>query len=415
MTNRKNIDIMAPVGSYESLAAAIQAGANSIYFGIENLNMRSHSSNNFSIDDLSNITDICKKNNIRTYLTVNTIIYDDEIPLMQRIVDAAKKNNVSAIIASDMAVLNYAKRIGVEVHASTQLNISNIEAVRFFANYCDVVVCARELTLNQIAEIVRKIEEEKITGPAGELVKIEIFCHGALCMAVSGKCYLSLHNYNSSANRGACFQTCRRGYLVTDIESGDELIIDNKYIMSPKDLCTIPFIDKIINSGVSVLKIEGRARPAEYVKTVVSCYSEAVESVINNSFTEEKINFWKERLSTVFNRGFWNGYYLGNRLGEWSNVYGSMASKKKLYIGKVVNFFPKISVAEIKFETNETLGINDKIMVIGATTGVVEENISEIREDLIPVEKVKQGSLFSIRVNTLVRRGDKLYKIIKAN
>lgn len=415
MTSKRNIEIMAPVGSYESLAAAIQAGANSIYFGIESLNMRSHSSNNFTINDLPEIIKICEQNNIKTYLTINTIIYDSEIPLMQEIIDAAKKNNVSAIIASDMAVIEYAKKKGLEIHASTQLNISNIEAVRFFAKYCDVIVCARELTLEQVAYIINKIKEEKITGPNRNLIKIEIFCHGALCMAVSGKCYLSLHNYNSSANRGACFQACRRGYLITDIESGDELIVDNKYIMSPKDLCTISFLDKIINSGVSVLKIEGRARSAEYVKTVVSCYREAVETVLNNSYSQKKIEYWKEHLATVFNRGFWDGYYLGKKLGEWSDVYGSMATQKKVFIGKILNFFPKIFVAEIKFETNEYLEIGDKIMIIGNTTGVIEETITELRENLISVETVKQSSVFSIKVNSLLRRGDKLYKIINAN
>ena len=409
---RTDIDLMAPVGSYESLMAAIQAGSNSIYFGIEQLNMRARSSNNFTFDDLRNIVSICEEHNVKTYLTVNTIIYDEEMEKMHKVVDAAAENHVTAIIASDISVMQYARSKGVEVHASTQLNISNIEAVAFFAQFCDVMVTARELSLEQVKYITEQIRQRDIRGPKGELVKIEIFCHGALCMAVSGKCYLSLHEYNHSANRGACLQACRRAYRVTDIESGDELEIDNKYIMSPKDLCTIGFVNKIIDAGVSVLKIEGRARSCEYVKTVVECYDEALNSCFDGTYNREKINGWKKRLETVFNRGFWDGYYMGQRLGEWSEVYGSRATKTKVYLGKVLNFFSKINVAEIKLETAEELSVGDEILITGTTTGALQQKVDEIREDLKPVPKVVQGSLFSIKTNDVVRRGDKLYKIV---
>ncbi len=409
---RTDIDLMAPVGSYESLMAAIQAGSNSIYFGIEQLNMRARSSNNFTFDDLRNIVSICEEHNVKTYLTVNTIIYDEEMEKMHKVVDAAAENHVTAIIASDISVMQYARSKGVEVHASTQLNISNIEAVAFFAQFCDVMVTARELSLEQVKYITEQIRQRDIRGPKGELVKIEIFCHGALCMAVSGKCYLSLHEYNHSANRGACLQACRRAYRVTDVESGDELEIDNKYIMSPKDLCTIGFINKIIDAGVSVLKIEGRARSCEYVKTVVECYDEALNSCFDGTYDREKIDGWKKRLETVFNRGFWDGYYLGQRLGEWSEVYGSRATKTKVYLGKVLNFFSKINVAEIKLETAEELSVGDEILITGTTTGAVQQIADEIREDLKPVPKVVQGSLFSIKTSEVVRRGDKLYKIV---
>lgn len=409
---RTDIDLMAPVGSYESLMAAIQAGSNSIYFGIEQLNMRARSSNNFTFDDLRNIVSICEEHNVKTYLTVNTIIYDEEMEKMHKVVDAAAENHVTAIIASDIAVMQYARSKGVEVHASTQLNISNIEAVAFFAQFCDVMVTARELSLEQVKYITEQIRQRDIRGPKGELVKIEIFCHGALCMAVSGKCYLSLHEYNHSANRGACLQACRRAYRVTDIESGDELEIDNKYIMSPKDLCTIGFVNKIIDAGVSVLKIEGRARSCEYVKTVVECYDEALNSCFDGTYNREKIDGWKKRLETVFNRGFWDGYYMGQRLGEWSEVYGSRATKTKVYLGKVLNFFSKINVAEIKLETAEELSVGDEILITGTTTGALQQKVDEIREDLKPVPKVVQGSLFSIKTSDVVRRGDKLYKII---
>ena len=409
---RTDIDLMAPVGSYESLMAAIQAGSNSIYFGIEQLNMRARSSNNFTFDDLRNIVSICEEHNVKTYLTVNTIIYDEEMEKMHKVVDAAAENHVTAIIASDISVMQYARSKGVEVHASTQLNISNIEAVAFFAQFCDVIVTARELSLEQVKYITEQIRQRDIRGPKGELVKIEIFCHGALCMAVSGKCYLSLHEYNHSANRGACLQACRRAYRVTDIESGDELEIDNKYIMSPKDLCTIGFVNKIIDAGVSVLKIEGRARSCEYVKTVVECYDEALNSCFDGTYDREKIDGWKKRLETVFNRGFWDGYYMGQRLGEWSEVYGSSATKTKVYLGKVLNFFSKINVAEIKLETAEELSVGDEILITGTTTGALQQKVDEIREDLKPVPKVVQGSLFSIKTSDVVRRGDKLYKIV---
>lgn len=409
---RTDIDLMAPVGSYESLMAAIQAGSNSIYFGIEQLNMRARSSNNFTFDDLRNIVSICEEHNVKTYLTVNTIIYDEEMEKMHKVVDAAAENHVTAIIASDISVMQYARSKGVEVHASTQLNISNIEAVAFFAQFCDVMVTARELSLEQVKYITEQIRQRDIRGPKGELVKIEIFCHGALCMAVSGKCYLSLHEYNHSANRGACLQACRRAYRVTDIESGDELEIDNKYIMSPKDLCTIGFVNKIIDAGVSVLKIEGRARSCEYVKTVVECYDEALNSCFDGTYDREKIDGWKKRLETVFNRGFWDGYYMGQRLGEWSEVYGSRATKTKVYLGKVLNFFSKINVAEIKLETAEELSVGDEILITGTTTGALQQTVDEIREDLKPVPKVVQGSLFSIKTGDVVRRGDKLYKIV---
>ena len=409
---RTDIDLMAPVGSYESLMAAIQAGSNSIYFGIEQLNMRARSSNNFTFDDLRNIVSFCEEHNVKTYLTVNTIIYDEEMEKMHKVVDAAAENHVTAIIASDIAVMQYARSKGVEVHASTQLNISNIEAVTFFAQFCDVMVTARELSLDQVKYITEQIRQRDIRGPKGELVKIEIFCHGALCMAVSGKCYLSLHEYNHSANRGACLQACRRAYRVTEIESGDELEIDNKYIMSPKDLCTIGFVNKIIDAGVSVLKIEGRARSCEYVKTVVECYDQALNSCFDGTYDREKIDGWKKRLETVFNRGFWDGYYLGQRLGEWSEVYGSRATKTKVYLGKVLNFFSKINVAEIKLETAEELNVGDEILITGTTTGALQQTVDEIREDLKPVQKVVQGSLFSIKTNDIVRRGDKIYRIV---
>ena len=409
---RTDIDLMAPVGSYESLMAAIQAGSNSIYFGIEQLNMRARSSNNFTFDDLRNIVSICEEHNVKTYLTVNTIIYDEEMEKMHKVVDAAAENHVTAIIASDISVMQYARSKGVEVHASTQLNISNIEAVTFFAQFCDVMVTARELSLDQVKYITEQIRQRDIRGPKGELVKIEIFCHGALCMAVSGKCYLSLHEYNHSANRGACLQACRRSYRVTDIESGDELEIDNKYIMSPKDLCTIGFVNKIIDAGVSVLKIEGRARSCEYVKTVVECYDQALNSCFDGTYDHEKIDGWKKRMETVFNRGFWDGYYMGQRLGEWSEVYGSRATKTKVYLGKVLNFFSKINVAEIKLETAEELNVGDEILITGTTTGALQQTVDEIREDLKPVQKVVQGSLFSIKTNDIVRRGDKLYRIV---
>jgi len=405
------VEIMAPAGSYESLMAAINAGTDSVYFGIENLNMRARNSNNFSLEDLAKITALCKENNVKSYLTLNTVIYDNETEQMRRIVDAAAQNRIDAIIASDMSVLSYAHKKGIEIHASTQLNISNIEAVEFFSAYCDVMVLARELSILQVASIVKEIEKRQIKGPSGNLVKIEIFCHGALCMAISGKCYLSLHHYNHSANRGQCFQICRRSYLVRDAETAEELVIDNKYIMSPKDLCTIEFIDKIIEAGISILKIEGRARAPEYVKTTVECYKQARDNYLSGAWSELQAKALKEKLSTVFNRGFWDGCYLGARLGEWSDVHGSKATQTKVYLGKVTNYFSKIKVAEITFETGEELQAGEDILIIGPTTGVVEQKAAELRENEKIVSRVQKSSVFSMPVKNLVRRGDKLYKI----
>lgn len=409
--SRDDIEIMAPVGSYESLAAAIQAGANSIYFGVENLNMRSHSANNFTIGDLHRIVGICKEHGLKSYLTVNTIIYDTELDLMRSIVDAAAEAGLTAIIACDLSVLQYARSKGVEVHASTQLNITNIEAVRFFAQYCDVVVTARELNLDQVAAIARAISEQNIRGPKGELVQIEVFAHGALCMAISGKCYLSLHQYGRSANRGQCFQPCRRGYEVTDCETGQQLLIDDKYIMSPKDLCTLPFLDRVLRAGVRVLKIEGRARGAEYVKTVVESYRRAIDAICDGTFSQQVIDEQVNRLKTVFNRGFWDGYYLGRRLGEWSGVYGSKATKRKEYVGRCTNFFTKLNVAEITLESG-ALHTGDQLLIMGETTGVYEHTISEMRVDLKPVGEAVKGQALSIAVTDIVRRGDRVYKLV---
>ncbi len=409
MTN--DIEIMSPVGSYESLMAAIQGGADSVYFGVGQLNMRAKSSNNFSVEDLISITQICSENNIKSYLTVNTVVFDNEISQMKELVDAAKQYKISAIIASDMAVLNYARKISMETHISTQCNITNIDAVEFYSQFADVMVTARELNLKQVSDIIKEIEKRKITGPSGELVKIEIFAHGALCMAVSGKCYLSLDNLNYSANRGACLQICRRPYKVTDRDGGIELEIDNEYIMSPKDLKTIDFIDKIIKAGVKVLKIEGRGRSPEYVKTVTRCYKEAVNAYFEGNYTIENIKKWEEKLYTVYNRGFWDGYYLGRKLGEWSSKYGSQATKKKLYIGKITNYFSNLKVAEIKVETNN-LETGDEIHIIGPTTGVYEDKVEEIRVNLQKVNRAEKGEFCSIPVNDVVRRQDKLYKII---
>lgn len=406
---RAEFEIMAPVGSYESLSAAIQGGADSIYFGIEGLNMRARSSNNFTIDDLHEIVRICNEHHIKSYLTVNTVIYDDDLALMRRIIDAAKEAGLSAIIASDVAAMTYACSIGVEVHLSTQLNISNVEALRFYARFADVVVLARELNMEQVAGIYRVICEEHITGPSGKPVRIEMFCHGALCMAVSGKCYLSLHEMNASANRGACMQICRRSYVVQDKETGEELEIDNKYIMSPKDLKTIHFLNKMIDSGVRVFKIEGRARGAEYVRTVVSCYSEAVSAYLDGTFADGKIEEWNTRLATVFNRGFWNGYYLGQRLGEWTHRYGSSATKTKVLIGKGIKYFSKLGVAEFQIESG-SLRVGDEILVTGPTTGAVTQVVEEIRVDLKPVEEAKKGDRFSIRMSEKIRPSDKLFK-----
>ena len=402
---------MAPAGSWESLASAINAGANSIYFGIEKLNMRSKSSSNFTTDDLRKIVAICQENNVNSYLTVNTIIYDNDITLMREIIDTAKEVGVSAIIASDVSAMMYASSIGVEVHLSVQTNITNVDALKFYAQFADVVVLARELNMEQVAEIHKAIVNEQIKGKNGGLIRIEMFCHGALCMAVSGKCYLSLHEKNLSANRGECNQICRRGYIVKDKDSEVELEIDNEYIMSPKDLKTIHFLNKMIDSGVRVFKIEGRARGPEYVKTVVTCYREAIESYLDNSFTDDKIDGWDERLSRVFNRGFWNGYYLGQRLGEWSHNYGSEATRRKMYVGKCTNYFSKIGVAEFLLESQE-LAVGDEILITGATTGAYEDVVQAIHVELQPVERVGKGTLFSIKTNEPIRRNDKLYKMV---
>ncbi len=409
---REEIEIMAPVGSFESLQAAIQGGADSVYFGIEQLNMRARSSFNFTRNDLSRIVEIARTNNLKTYLTVNTVIYDHELLMVKEIIDLAKKEKVDAVIASDISVMNYAFQSGVEVHLSTQLNITNIESLSFYSRFADVAVLARELDLDQVAGLSRGIELQDIRGPKGERIRIEMFIHGALCMAVSGKCYLSLHENNHSANRGDCLQVCRRSYIVRDKERGNELEIDNEYIMSPKDLCTIHFLNKILDSGVSVLKIEGRARSPEYVKTVVECYREAVDSIFDGSYTEEKIIKWRKRLSEVFNRGFWDGYYLGQKLGEWSHVYGSEATTRKEYIAKGTNYYDKIQVAEFLLEAGE-LSVGDQVLIIGPTTGVVENQIKEIRVDLKVVNTARKGDKFSIPMDTIIRRSDKLYKLIK--
>ncbi|MFV0398169.1 MAG: peptidase U32 family protein [Bacteroidales bacterium] len=401
---------MAPAGSFESLTAAIQGGADSIYFGIEGLNMRSRSSNNFTIDDLHLIAKVCRDNGLKSYLTVNTIIYDNDLELMRRIVDAAKEAEISAVIAADVAVMFYARSIGVEVHLSTQLNISNVEALKFYAQFADVVVLARELNMDQVRVIYDAIVQEQIKGPGGDLVRIEMFCHGALCMAVSGKCYLSLHEMNASANRGACYQVCRRGYTVKDKESDIELDIDNQYIMSPKDLRTVHFIDRMIESGVRVFKIEGRARGAEYVRTVTSVYKEAVEAYLNKEFSQERIGQWEESLKQVFNRGFWDGYYLGKRLGEWSKNYGSEATKQKVYIGKGVKYFSKLGVAEFLVETRD-LHEGEELLITGPTTGAVTLEAKELYVDLKPANVVKKGERFSIKVPERIRPSDKLFVI----
>lgn len=404
---------MAPVGSYEALSAAIQAGAGSVYFGIGRLNMRSKSTKNFTLDDLHNIATICNEHNVKSYVTVNTVVFDEELDEMRQLIDAVKANGISAIIASDQSVIQYARQIGVEVHMSTQCNITNIEAIKYYSQFADVMVTAREVSVNQVKNITRKIEEQNIRGPKGELIRIEVFCHGALCMAVSGKCYLSLDNFNTSANRGACVQPCRRGYTVQDRDQEITLAIENEYIMSPKDLCTLPFLDKVLDAGVKILKIEGRGRSPEYTKVTVGVYSEAVKALQNGEFTEEKIAEWTERLRSVYNRDFWDGYYLGRKTGEWTQRYGSQATKTKIFVGTVTNFFAKINVAEIRMETQD-LKVGDDIMIIGPTTGVYEDKLSEIRVDLKPVEATEKGELCSIPVKDVIRRGDKVYKVIDA-
>ncbi|MDE6717385.1 MAG: U32 family peptidase [Muribaculaceae bacterium] len=406
--NRKDFEIMAPVGSRESLAAAVDAGADAVYFGIEGLNMRSRSSANFTADDMAEIAAFCAERGVKTYLTVNTVIYDSDMETMQMIVRRAKEAGISAIIAADMAAILYAREIGQEVHISTQVNVSNAAAVRFYSRFADVMVLARELNMQQVAEISKVIAEENICGPSGRRVRLEMFCHGALCMAVSGKCYMSLHEMNSSANRGACNQICRRAYTVRDRETGEELDIENQYIMSPKDLKTIHFLNKMIDAGVTVFKIEGRARGPEYVYETVKCYDEAIEAVIAGEFTGERIAAWEERLGKVFNRGFWNGYYLGERLGEWSAKYGSSATRVKHYAAKAIRYFSKIGVGEFFMEAGE-LKVGDEIVITGPTTGAIITRVEELRFDLKPVEKVVKGQLFSMPVPQKVRPSDRLY------
>ncbi len=408
----QDYEIMAPVGSRESLVAAIQAGADSIYFGVEQLNMRSHSANHFTIDDLREIAATCTENGMKSYLTVNTIIYDEDTDMMRRIIDAAAEAGISAVIASDVAVMNYCRERGVEVHLSTQLNISNVEALKFYAQFADVVVLARELNMEQVAHIHEEIERQHICGPRGELVRIEMFCHGALCMAVSGKCYMSLMNTGRSANRGACMQLCRRSYTVTDNETGTQMEIDNKYIMSPKDLKTIRFIDRMMRSGVRVFKIEGRARGPEYVYNVVKCYREAIQAVIDGTFTEERKDEWDERLATVFNRGFWDGYYQGQTLGEWNSNYGSNATERKVYVGRGVKYFSKIGVAEFTCEAAE-FSVGDRLLITGPTTGVMYIDVAEIRYELQPVQTAHKGQHISFAVPGKIRPSDKLFKIVK--
>lgn len=405
---RKDFEIMAPVGSHESLAAALDAGTDAVYFGVEGLNMRSRSSANFTLDDLKEIAGLCSSAGVKTYLTVNTVMYDSDLPLMRRIIDTAREAGITAIIASDIAAIEYARDTGVEVHISTQVNITNTEAVRFYARWADVMVLARELNMEQVAEISRAIRSEGITGPGGKPVGLEMFCHGALCMAVSGKCYMSLHEMNSSANRGACGQVCRRSYRLTDAETGDEIVVDNKYLMSPKDLKTIHFLNKLVDAGVTVFKIEGRARGPEYVREVVSCYDEALKAICDGTYSRKLIDAWDARLAKVFNRGFWDGYYMGQRLGEWSHKYGSSATRVKRYAARAVRYFSKLGVAEFKLEAGE-LTPGTEIIITGPTTGALFLTPEEIRVDLKSVERVRKGESFSILVPAKVRPSDRLY------
>lgn len=413
MQEDRNIEIMAPVGSYESLMAAIQGGAGSVYFGVEHLNMRARSAVNFKLSDLTKIAGIASKSDVKTYLTLNTEVFDNETEIVHQILQAAKDAGVSAVIAADISVIRFARSIGMEVHISTQVNITNFEAVKFYSQFADVIVLAREINLGRVHEIADKIRELQVKGPSGRLIRLEMFVHGALCMSVSGKCYLSLHEMNASANRGNCLQTCRRGYIVTDRETGAELEIENEYIMSPRDLKTIHFLNKILEAGVTVLKIEGRARSPEYVKTTVECYHEAVEAWKTGTFTDEKVDKWNTRLAMVFNRGFWNGYYLGQRLGEWSYNYGSLATKRKIYLGKCTNYFTNIRVAEFKLETGK-ITAGDEILITGPTTGVVETVAKEIRLGTEPVEEANKGSRFSILIPQKIRRNDKIFRLSDA-
>lgn len=407
------VALMAPAGSFESLMAGINAGANAVYFGIEQLNMRARSSANFTIEDLGEIAKICHNHQVKSYLTLNTIVYDHDVTLMRNILDAALANQIDAVIASDHAVFAYAQKIGLRVHVSTQANVTNIETVAFFAMFADVIVLSRELSLMQVAAITKAIKRQNITGPSGDLVRIEIFAHGALCMAVSGKCYLSLHSHFASANRGACIQNCRRSYVVIDKEEGVEFEVENEYIMSAKDLCTIDFLDKVIDAGVNILKIEGRGRSADYVYTVVKCYRAAIDAYEQGTYTQDKIDAWKTTLSTVYNRGFWDGYYLGRKMGEWSDEYGSKATKKKIFLGKGVKFFDKIRVAEFELESN-SLQVGDEILITGPTTGVVQCIVDEIRINDTISKKAQKGDNISIKLPEKIRPSDKLYKLIPA-
>ncbi|WP_187262698.1 peptidase U32 family protein [Pontibacter beigongshangensis] len=413
MMDNPKVEILAPAGSYESLSAALKAGCDAVYFGVEQLNMRARSSFNFTTDDLQEISRRCQEAQVKAYLTLNTILYDHDIRLMKTIVDQAKACGISAIIASDHAVMAYCLKIGMPLHISTQVNVTNIETVEFYATFANVIVLSRELSLRQVKEITREIERRNITGPSGELVRIEVFAHGALCMAVSGKCYLSLHSHNASANRGACIQNCRKQYLVTDKEDGIELEIDNEYIMSAKDLCTIGFLDKLLEAGVRILKLEGRGRSADYVDTVVSCYREAVEAIQESTYTPEKIEAWTGRLATVYNRGFWDGYYLGRKMGEWNDSYGSKATEKKILIGKGIKYFGKIKVGEFGMESH-ALKKGDQILITGPATGVIRTTVEEMRVADVVVEQVAKGDVFSMRVPDTIKPNDKLYKVVKA-
>ena len=414
--DRKELEIMAPAGNFECLAAAIQGGADSVYFGVGRLNMRSHSANNFSPEDLPEITRICREAGVKTYMTLNIVLYEEDIAPMREALDAAKAAGVDAMIASDMAAISYCRQIGLEVHASTQLNVSNIEALKFWAKFADVIVLARELNLGQVKKISEAIENEKITGPSGNLVRLEMFAHGALCMAISGKCYLSLHNCGHSANRGDCYQICRRSYNLTDIETGERLEIDNRYILSPKDLCTIEYLDKMVESGIKVFKIEGRARSAEYVKRASECYRKAADAICDGTFTPSLAADLKGRLAEVFNRGFWDGWYQGGKIAQWSEIYGSHATRRKTYFGKVTNWYDRLSVAEVLIESY-SLKVGDEYLAIGQTTGVFEGKVEEIRVDLKPVQEARKGDLCSIPVafpedwkgDRKLRRGDRLY------
>ncbi|MFN8144199.1 MAG: peptidase U32 family protein [Bacteroidia bacterium] len=415
MKNQENnrVELMSPAGSYESLQAAIKAGCQSVYFGVEQLNMRARSTNNFKTEDLEHIAGICKEHNVKTYLTLNTVLYDHDISLMKRIIDKAKSSGITALIASDHAVLNYAKKIGMEIHISTQANISNIDTVEFYSSYADVMVLARELSLKQVAEIVRQIASRDLRGPKGNLIEIEIFAHGALCMAISGKCYLSLHSDFASANRGACIQNCRRSYVVSDKETGTEFEVDNEYIMSAKDLCTIGFLDQIMASGVKVLKIEGRGRAADYVHTVTSCYREAIDAWYDGNYSEAKVKEWIERLSTVYNRGFWDGYYLGRTMGEWNNEYGSKSTKKKIYIGRGVKYFDKAGIGKIQLEAHH-LSVGDEIIVTGPTTGYIHVVVNEMMVNEVSARTAKKGEVITTPIPEKIRPSDKIYKLTDA-